>query len=55
MVVLTNAINIEMGKVVMEMVGFAYSNKPIIPDFNVIDEMSVDDFLKIKGTYLKNE
>lgn len=54
-VVLTNAINIEIGKVVMEMVGFAYGNKPIMPDFNMIDEMSADDFLKIKGTYSKND
>lgn len=54
-VVLTNAINIEIGKVVMEMVGFAYGNKPVIPDFNGIDGMNSDDFLKIKGTYLKND
>ena len=54
-VVLTNAINIEIGKVVMEMVGFAYGNKPVIPDFNMIDGMNSDDFLKLKGTYSKND
>ena len=37
------------------MVGFAYGNKPVIPDFNVIEGMISDDFLKIKGTYVKND
>ena len=54
-VVLTNAVNIEIGEVVMEMVGFAYGNKPVIPDFNLIEGITSADFLKIKGTYVKND
>jgi len=54
-VVLANAVNIEIGKVVLEMIGFAYGNKPVIPDFNLIDGMTSSEFLKIKGTYAKGD
>lgn len=54
-VVLTNAINVEIGKVISEMVAFAYGNKPVIPDFSTIDGMTSADFQKIKGTYLKDD
>ena len=51
LVTLANATNINTDMVQVAMLQFAYGNAPISKKYDSIDEMSTEDFLKIKGTY----
>ena len=51
LVTLANATNINTDLVQVAMLQFAFGNAPALKDYNFIDEMSKEDFLKIKGTY----
>lgn len=51
LVTLANATNINTDMVQVAMLQFAFGNKPASKKYDNIDEMSTEDFSKIKGTY----
>lgn len=48
---LTNAVNINTDDVMKNLLGYAYRNTAILPNFTTIDGMPEDEFSKILGTY----
>lgn len=47
----TNAVNIDMDKIMFVLTKYAYQIQPELPDFNKIPELSGKEFADIKGTY----
>jgi len=50
-VVLSNAININLGDISTVLLKFAFNQQPELPNFNRIKELPEAEFTKIKGTY----
>ncbi|MCI3939111.1 beta-lactamase family protein [Chryseobacterium aahli] len=54
-VVLTNAVNIDLEQILITLTEFAYNNEPELPDFNKIEELSDKEFAAIRGTYFTKD
>ena len=54
-VVLTNAVNIDLEQILVTLTKFAYNNEPELPDFNKTEELSDKEFAAIKGTYFTKD
>lgn len=51
LVTLANATNINTDAVQLALLKYAYGNKPQLTDYDQIENMDKEDFMKIKGTY----
>jgi len=54
-VILSNAININMDAINLVLLKYAYGGMPELPNFNQIKDLSEVEFTKIKGTYMDQD